>query len=92
MPAINVLDSGYDPLFYTLNAVELILIFASIVLFSTIVYVVTETPLLHVNYMRLFKSLYIEFCIFSLARIINLVSVQARVVEASKINFGTTAL
>ena len=92
MPDIDMLDSGYDPLFYTLNAVELLLIFASIVFFSTIIYVVTETPLLHVNFMRLFKSLYIEFCIFSLARIINLVAVQARVMEASKINLGATAL
>lgn len=68
---------------YTLTIGELVLIAISIIVLSTKAYIITENPLLHVNFMRLYKCLYIEFCIFSLARIIKLIWALSQNLESS---------
>jgi hypothetical protein len=70
-------------LLYAFTISEIVLVAISFIVFSTLVYIMIEIPLLHKNFMRLYKCLYIEFCIFSLARFIKLIWALSQNLESS---------
>ena len=74
-----MLDSEDDGLFNCLNSIEFFLLVLSFVVYSTCAYIICETPLLHVNFMRLYKCFYIEYLVFTVTRIIKLIATLTRV-------------
>lgn len=80
----DIISEEYSALFYILYGIEFVLIIFSTLAFAIGSYFLIETPLLHTNFMRLYKCLCAEFLVFTLARVVKLIATFAEVKEASK--------